>query len=206
VKDLIDNITKYNKKFAIEYLGGEPLLAFDLVKKATEYLETLHDIEVYDYIITTNGTVLNDEIIKWLKVNPKVKWHASLDGNKFMNQLRVYKNTKINTHDDVIKNCTILLNEIGSDRVGVHMVTHPYNIAQLSTGINHLYNKGIQNIGVGTIESTMTIDENYCIIYLLLCYIIFSSSVTFCNNLSIFIFNIISCITSRLNIVQNIYM
>jgi hypothetical protein len=68
----------------------------------------------------------------------------------------------MNTYDDVIQNYTLLLNAIGINRIGIHMVTHPYNIAYLSKGIDHLYNLGVRSIGVGTVESTMTIDEGYC--------------------------------------------
>jgi sulfatase maturation enzyme AslB (radical SAM superfamily) len=155
IKELIDNIIKYNKdkEFQIEYLGGEPLLAFDLIKQATAYLESFKEIKVNNYAITTNGTILTDEITEWLKQNPKVSWLASLDGTKFMNQLRIFKDSKINTYDIVIENCKKALKELGSNRIGIHMVTHPYNIAFLSKGIENLYNIGIRNIGVGTVES-----------------------------------------------------
>jgi len=63
VKELIDNIVKYNRRFNIEFLGGEPLLAFDLIKKSVDYLESMNDIEVEQYVITTNGTILTDEMI-----------------------------------------------------------------------------------------------------------------------------------------------
>jgi sulfatase maturation enzyme AslB (radical SAM superfamily) len=164
VKSLIDNIVKYNKDktFQIEYLGGEPLLAFDLIKKSTAYLEDIDSVKVQHYAITTNGTILNDEIIQWLKENPKVSWYASMDGTKFMNQFRVYKTSRINTYEDVIKNYSILLKEIGSHRIGIHMVTHPFNIGYLSKGIDHLYKLGVRSIGVGTVESTIKIDNEYC--------------------------------------------
>ncbi|WP_446897407.1 radical SAM protein [Clostridium sp. LBM24168] len=164
VKELLDNIIKYNKdkEFEIEYLGGEPLLAFNIIKKATEYLESQRTVKIRSYAITTNGTVLNKEIIEWLRNNKKVYWFASMDGTKWMNQLRVFKKSGINSHDIVLKNYKILEKEIGNNRIGVHMVTHPYNIAYLSQGIKHLYENGVRNIGVGTVESTIIIDDEYC--------------------------------------------
>lgn len=160
IKEYIDNLTKYNKFFKLEFLGGEPLLAFDHIQNTVEYLEDNSNIQVHEYTITTNGTILNDEIVKFLKNNPKVRFAASMDGTKFANQLRVFKNGH-NTHDTVVKNLKTLLEEIGPNRVSVHMVTHPYNIALLSKGIDHLYNIGIRSIGVGTIESTITIGKEY---------------------------------------------
>lgn len=164
VKVLIDNIIKYNKdkEFEIEYLGGEPLLAFEIIEKATEYLENQKSVKVRSYAITTNGTILNNEIIEWLKNNKKVYWSASIDGTKWMNQLRVFKDSGMNSHDVVLKNHEILEKEIGINRIGVHMVIHPYNVGYLSQGIRHLYRNGIRNIGVGTVESTIIIDDEYC--------------------------------------------
>lgn len=163
IKELIDNIVEYNveKEFDIEYLGGEPLLAFDLIKKATAYMKSLKNVKIRHYGITTNGTILNDEIVQFLKENEDVSWNASMDGNEFMNQLRVFKDTGINSHDVVMANHKRLAEEIGVNRISIHMVTHPYNIGYLSKGIDHLYINGVRNIGIGTIESTIIIGKEY---------------------------------------------
>lgn len=164
VKQLIDNIVKFNKdkEFEIEYLGGEPLLAFDIIKKATQYLESIQSVKVKSYAVTTNGTILDDSIIQWLKNNKKIYWFASMDGTKWMNQLRVFKESGVNSYDIVLRNHKILEKEIGINRIGIHMVIHPYNVAYLTQGIKHLYDNGARNIGVGTIESTIIIDDEYC--------------------------------------------
>lgn len=163
VKLLIDNIIKHNKEkeFSIEYLGGEPLLAFDIIKKATNYLEANNSINIPSYVITTNGTILNDEIIDFLMESEKVKWYASMDGTKEMNQFRTFKDTEKNSHDTVLENHKKLADMIGTDRVGIHMVTHPYNIGYLADGIDHLYRNGVRGIGVGTVEKTMTLTDEY---------------------------------------------
>lgn len=164
IKELLDNIVMYNieKEFSIEFLGGEPLLAFDLVEKAYNYLESIKTINVPSYVITTNGTILNEKIIKFLKNNIKVSFFASLDGTPFMNQFRTFKESGKNTYDIVMKNLTILKDTIGYERIGIHMVTHPYNIAFLSHGIDYLYDKGIRSFGIGTIEKRLIIDDEYC--------------------------------------------
>ena len=162
IKKFIDDIVEYatNNTFSIEFLGGEPLLSFDLVKKSFEYMENLSDIIIPGYTITTNGTILNQDIIDFLKTNPKVNFAASMDGHKHANQLRVFKDTYKNTYDVVMQNLrTLNENDI---QYGVHIVSHPYNIAYLSQSIDHLYNNGVRNIDVGTVEKTITIDEEYC--------------------------------------------
>lgn len=161
IKELLDNIVKYNKEFSIEFLGGEPLLAFNYIKQTYEYLENMDDVNVHSYCITTNGTILNDEIINFLKENKKVAWAASMDGTLFMNCLRITKDG-YNTYHKVIENYKKLKKEIDENQITFHMVTHPYNIGYLSQGIDHFYNLGIRHIGVGTIESTIIIGKEYC--------------------------------------------
>lgn len=166
VKELIDGIVKYNKSFGVEFLGGEPAMAFHLIQQSYEYLESMNDIFVSDYVITTNSTILTEEMLDFLKTNKKVYWSASLDGTKYMNQLRVFKEPSNNgapqnTYDVVVDNLKKLLYNIDIDRIHVHMTTHPYNVAFIDRGVGHLYSLGIRHIGIGTVESTIKIGREY---------------------------------------------
>lgn len=51
----------------ISFYGGEPLLAFSLIKKSVVYAEELLFDKRIKYSITTNGTVINDEIVSFLE-------------------------------------------------------------------------------------------------------------------------------------------
>lgn len=165
VSKLLEDIANTNrdKEFTIEFLGGEPLLAFELVKASVDYLEGRKDIEVPSYTITTNGTILDDDIIAFLKANPKVTFAASLDGHKTMNQLRLFKpdgkTSGANSHPVVVANLKRLIAE--GINCNVHMVTHPYNVGFLHDGIKHLYDLGIRAVGVGTVEKTLPLTEEY---------------------------------------------
>lgn len=68
------------KKFpVISFYGGEPLLKFDLVKSITKYAKkVLPNVNIY---ITTNGTLINEEIIDYFIEN-NVIVTFSLDGYK----------------------------------------------------------------------------------------------------------------------------
>lgn len=162
IKTLIDRIVqnRTSNEFGIEFLGGEPMLRWDLVKKSYEYLESIPEISVQDYVITTNGTIMTLEIADYLSKNKKLLFAASLDGHPWANQLRVFKDSRKNTHDAVIKNIKFLQKH--NVPVSVHMVTHPYNVAYLAESIEHLYKQGIRYIDVGTVEKTIQIDEQYC--------------------------------------------
>lgn len=166
VKQFLDRILKNrtSDQFAIEFLGGEPLMAWDNIKRTYEYLESVESIDVFSYIITTNGTILTDEILDYLIKNSKLRFVASLDGHKWSNQLRVFKESRKNTYDKVMHNLK-KLQENGVENA-VHMVTHPYNVAFLSESIIHLYNKGVKAIDPGIVESTITIDEDFAARYI----------------------------------------
>lgn len=162
VKGFIDTLVKYrtSDEFGIEFLGGEPMLAWDLIKKSYEYLEANTEVSIPDYVITTNGTILNEEIIDYLSKNKKLRWAASLDGHQHANQLRLMKGTHKNSFDLVVENLK-KLKDAGINVV-IHMVTHPYNVAFIADSIDHLYRIGFRHIDTGTVEKTIQIDEEYC--------------------------------------------
>lgn len=150
-----------DEQFGIEFLGGEPLLAFDNIKAVYEVLEKEYPGRVSDYVITTNGTILTDEIIDFLEENQRVVYAISMDGTKWANQMRCFKNGK-NSFEVVMENMKKALSAVGVQQVCVHMVTHPFNVASLYSSVKFLYETGIRNIGIGTVESTMDIDDRYC--------------------------------------------
>lgn len=162
IKHLIDKIIKCRTRneFGIEFLGGEPMLRWDLIKQSYEYLENILEINVVDYIITTNGTIMEKEIADYLSKNKKIRLAYSLDGHIHANQLRVFKDSRKNTYHRVIENINFL-KKYGIEST-VHMVTHPYNVAMIADSIDYLYKFGIKIIDIGTVESVMKINKEYC--------------------------------------------
>lgn len=80
-------------KLFIKFFGGEPLLKFPFLKKFVSILnqKVSSDIRIF-YSITTNGTLMNDEIIKWFKDN-HIECALSIDGDEHVYvQNRHYKN------------------------------------------------------------------------------------------------------------------
>nr|WP_277601294.1 radical SAM protein [Marinitoga sp. 38H-ov] len=86
----------YNNRFdqlSISFFGGEPLLNFKLIKEVVEYIEKNFN-QKPAYNITTNGTLLNEEIVKFMKKH-NFKVMISIDGNeKENNLLRPLKNNE----------------------------------------------------------------------------------------------------------------
>jgi len=155
---LDDLILRSPDEFQIEFLGGEPMLRWDLIRNTYEYMERISYKTVTSYGITTNGTILNEEIMDYLYKNKKFGFNVSLDGHKFANQLRVMKDNK-NSYDIAMGNLIKLLKR--KINCSIHIVSHPYNVAMLYDSIVHFYDKGIRSIGIGTVEKTIGIDERY---------------------------------------------
>lgn len=158
-KKILDNILSTNREVEIEFLGGEPLLNFDLIKQAVNYL-AMSDVNIR-YYISTNGTVMSPTIIEFLTGHTNFYVGISLDGTRFANQLRVFKDSSRNSYQTVLKNLLLLIESLGTERVMVHMVTHPYNIGSLSASIDFLYKEGVRMVDIGIVENTLPLTEEY---------------------------------------------
>lgn len=63
----------------ISFYGGEPLTRFDLIKDSVNFIRQKSDGDKYCFSLTTNGTLLNREIVDFLK-NNNFHVNISLDG------------------------------------------------------------------------------------------------------------------------------
>ena len=69
------------KEMSISFFGGEPLLSFELIKKIVQYIQTYYEDYIVHYMITTNGTLINHEIDKFMEEN-KFDIMISVDGTQ----------------------------------------------------------------------------------------------------------------------------
>ncbi|WP_192451740.1 radical SAM protein [Candidatus Galacturonibacter soehngenii] len=93
----------YTRKPMVTFYGGEPLINFTLIKDCILYIEQQYTNYDVHYSLTTNGTLLTDEVIDFLYLH-NVNAVVSLDGPKEEhNRNRVYSNGK-GTFDDVYIN------------------------------------------------------------------------------------------------------
>jgi sulfatase maturation enzyme AslB (radical SAM superfamily) len=160
VRQVIESTSE--TEFGFEFLGGEPMLNFEGIRAAVALAETYKNKSI-SYTITTNGTLVPDRFAEWLLSHNRVRWAASMDGTKWSNQLRVFADyPNENTYGRVLSNFRRLQSVLGSvEQLSIHMVMHLYNVYLLAASVEHLYAEGVRSIGVGTIETTMTIDEQY---------------------------------------------
>lgn len=88
----------------IGFYGGEPLLCFDTVKKIVEFTKNNTSGKEVFYNITTNGTLFNDENIKFMQDNNFIVM-ISLDGpEEIHNKNRVFASSGKGTFSTIMNN------------------------------------------------------------------------------------------------------
>lgn len=88
-------VIKYNKResLVVKFSGREPLLNLEVIKQTIDYCGEIYPDLFFQYVITTNGTMISQEIIKIFKLNGFVVI-VSLDGLPSGNSMRVTKSGK----------------------------------------------------------------------------------------------------------------
>lgn len=112
---------------AIGFYGGEPLLQFDLIKKIIAYCNDVFRGHKIIYSITTNGTLLTDEVIDFLVEN-QVYITVSLDGPKEIHDKNRRFANDTGSYNTVIKNLEKLKHKCKDKlQCAVNMVVDPDN-------------------------------------------------------------------------------
>lgn len=72
-----------SKELTVVFFGGEPLINFEVVKGVWEYCKSLEESigKTFYFSMTTNGTILTDEIYHFIKDN-HISVMISIDGGK----------------------------------------------------------------------------------------------------------------------------
>jgi len=87
----------------IGFYGGEPLLEIRQIQTCVDYVKEVYGGRAVMYNITTNGTLFNDKIIKFLMEN-NINVTISIDGPRELhNANRVYADGR-GSFDDIMKN------------------------------------------------------------------------------------------------------
>lgn len=77
--DFFKENSKFSDEVEIGLYGGEPFLSFDLIKRCVTYINEMLFDKTIHYKVTTNGTVMNKEILDFLK-NNNIELTISIDG------------------------------------------------------------------------------------------------------------------------------
>lgn len=106
--DFLINHSKDSDSVSIGFYGGEPLLEFETIKKCIEYAVEHIEGKCLYFNITTNGTLLKDEIVDFF-VKYKVLVTISLDGpEKIHNKNRKYVGSQKGSFAKIITNLRMI--------------------------------------------------------------------------------------------------
>ena len=79
----------------IGFYGGEPLLRFDFIRAVTDYAQQVFPKGSLQYTLTSNGTILNQQMLKFL-VDKQINLMISLDGPQHTHdRKRLFVNNKV---------------------------------------------------------------------------------------------------------------
>ena len=110
-KAAIELFTAGKDWFHVTFFGGEPLLNFAVMKEVVAWC-TILPIR-FTYSVTTNGTLLNDEKLAWLKEH-KVRVTISYDGHGLQARQRLNKDKETNSEQLVERKLKAFEEQLGA--------------------------------------------------------------------------------------------
>ncbi len=147
IKNLIDyEVSKKHKYAIIAFYGGEPLLQKELIKSTIKYINSLKSKTKFYYGITTNGTLLDDDFIKYMKENRFINISYSIDGTKEIQDMNRKTIDGKGTFDIVYKNAKKVLKTFG-EAISMSVVTKN-NLVHLSENVEYLISIGFKRINL----------------------------------------------------------
>ena len=150
---IFSNVPDYADSVHIDFIGGEPLLEFSLIKEVVSFVcEKQPDIP-YIFFATTNGTVLDDDMKAWFVAHRSCFWLAlSLDGNR-----ATHNRNRCNSFDTI--DIDFFLRNWPNQ--GVKMTLSEYSLQHLAEDVKYLHSLGINIIdGVNLFEGDFDWDKD----------------------------------------------
>lgn len=131
-------------KLYIELHGGEPLLNFQGLKEFVEIADKVLGEYDISYQMTTNGTLLNVDILTFLK-NHVQSLTVSMDGDKYTHD--TYRKDQLGngTYDIVEQNSRALL-KVYPENLRVRLTFNSTTVSKLAANVFHLVNLGFKII------------------------------------------------------------
>lgn len=147
LKETLDFIFSYgeNEKISLDFLGGEPLLKKELIYQSIDYIKTYYPNRLVEYHITTNGSLLDDNFVRFMRDN---KFHVrlSFDGNKLSHELNRISLDGESYYEKIIEN----IHKVKNNRLSyeVRMTIAHNTIPYMYENVRYLHEQGLSNIGM----------------------------------------------------------
>lgn len=142
----IENSGK-NKELNVAFFGGEPLMNVPVIKKVVEYSrqKTLGTDTVISFNVSTNGTLLEPELVEYFKVN-KVNVQISIDGDSDSQNLNRPLAGDLPSYDIVINKAENLFRD--KQKITARATVTKNNINKIKEDAEHLLNAGFYSVHI----------------------------------------------------------
>lgn len=144
------------EEVSISFYGGEPLLNFKLIKECIIYVIENYPNKDVLFAITTNATLINEDMANFFAKVPKIQITISLDGPKEMHdKYRVFVNDE-GSYDKTIEGLTLLVNSLrdrASKCIGINSVLPEFEDKDLNRIQNYFENLKILPKGINYTSS-----------------------------------------------------
>lgn len=148
-KDSIDywfkHLDKSRKQTNITFFGGEPLLNRKVFLYALEYIENLLKGTgiVPKYAITTNGTLIDDELIQ-IFIKYRIQPDISIDGGKLIQDKNRPLNSGHSSYEIIAENVKKLRRYY--NRLVAKITLIHEDVSELGQSVNDLWNMGFTDV------------------------------------------------------------
>jgi uncharacterized protein len=120
----------------IHFFGGEPLVRMDLIEETIRYARGRADETTFTFSLTTNGTLVDEDIAKYLDEHD-VTVGVSFDGGRETNdKVRMFMDGR-GSFDAALRGYRTLQKHLKKG-VGILVTPQPANIGNLSNIVEHL--------------------------------------------------------------------
>ncbi len=148
-------------RYTVVFFGGEPLSNRPLIEAMVEYCERRFPEmgKKVDFVMTTNATMLNDEIIDWLNAH-RFGLSVSMDGPKAVHDKNRITVGGQGTYHVVRRKALRLLERYDSRPIGAR-VTLTHGTTEVENIWDHLFNDmGFSEVGFAPVTSGDISDYN----------------------------------------------
>ena len=136
---IFDHIPVGMSGVEIGFIGGEPLLEFELIKDIVVYTCSKERKDKYIFYATTNGTLLTDEVKAWFTAHKDCfVLGLSLDGAK-----ETHNYNRSNSFDEI--DIDFFLQNWPNQ--GIKMTLSEYSLHHLAENIKYVHSIGFKEIG-----------------------------------------------------------
>lgn len=128
------------KDINLTWYGGEPLLAFKNIKSIYSKIKNRTTLKIINHSITTNGYLINSEILDFFKESQLQSMQITLDGTQeHHDQTRYLKHTKQGTFNRIIENIHSVVEKLPDCHLTIRVNINKNNADDFYIMLNYLY-------------------------------------------------------------------